>query len=68
MKLKKIVLRDEDIIYPNCFQCGKELSPYILLEMEEEYINLVKETGLIIGDFNNKPVALLCKKCCKIRE
>lgn len=68
MKLKKIIERNENLIYPNCYKCKQELSPYLILEAEEEYLELLQTSNSIIDYINDKPVALLCKTCCKIRE
>lgn len=65
MKVKKVVSTNENLIYPNCYQCRKELSPYLIWEIEKETLILLKESNSIIDYLNDKPVALLCKKCCK---
>ena len=66
--VKKIVAIDENIIYPNCYVCGRELSPYqVESGLSPITLELLKFTDLILGKLNGKPVILLCNKCLKLK-
>ena len=71
MEEKQISVRkwyslDENIKYPNCWKCNRELSPYVIMEAEDESLNGLLELGVIRGFIEGKPISLLCKNCCSI--
>jgi len=67
--VKKVVIFDENKIYPNCNVCGKELSPYLVESgLAPTTLAILEFTDLILGEFNNKPIILLCNKCLKLKE
>lgn len=66
MKVEKLISLNENVTYPNCYQCNKELSPYLVREIEPKTLKALEETDLIIDYIDSWPVALFCKDCCKI--
>ena len=67
--VKKIVATNENTLYPNCYVCGKELSPYqVEGGLSMTTLTILKDTDLILGKLDNKPVILLCKKCLELKE
>ena len=66
--VKKVVAIDENTIYPNCYVCGKELSPYqVESGLSLSTFELLKFTDLILGKLNDRPVILLCNECLKLK-
>lgn len=66
LKLYKYFTLDENIRYPECWECSKELSPYIAEEAPDEFLNGCIEAGVVLGFKEGKPIIMLCKKCCEI--
>ena len=69
INVKKVVALDENIIYPNCHVCGKELSPYqVEAGLSLTTFNLLKSIDLILGKLNDKLVVLFCNNCINLKE
>lgn len=64
--VKKWYATNEDLVYPKCHICSKELSPYFIIEGDDGWLNGLLELGLIHGFEEGKVVAFLCKDCCNV--
>lgn len=72
LHLKKVFLLNEDIKYPKCYRCKKELSPYSITDSELKKLpkttieNLIYDYILFLN-FIQKDLHLLfvCKHCLK---
>ena len=69
IEVKKMVAIDENRIYPNCYVCKEELSPYCVESgLSLTTLTILKFTDLILGKLDNKPVILLCNKCLELKK
>lgn len=67
--VKKVIAFDENLIYPDCNGCGRELSPYqIEGGMDRTTLTLFALSNLVLGKLNDKPVVLFCPKCVAITD
>lgn len=66
--VKKIVATNENKIYPHCYICERELSPYLVESgLSLSTLRILELGDLVLGKLNNKPVILLCKKCLNLK-
>lgn len=67
MNCRQVFLLDENIIHPNCYQCGKELSIYqIEDEIPYQMLEYFKLADLWLWEKNGKHTVMLCSNCVKI--
>ena len=69
---KKVFFLNENIKYPECYKCKKELSPYSitnknLKKLDTEIINIYLNASLLYlhGINTNIHLIFLCKHCLK---
>lgn len=71
--LQKLIFLDENQLNPNCFNCGKELSAFLI---SEKYLNdffTPEELGFLLQEnliryneqYAPKLTIYLCRHCCK---
>ena len=69
MNCRKVILLNENIILPNCYKCGNELSPYqIEDEISYKTLELFKLSKLWLWVKNGKHTILLCTNCIKLEK
>ena len=75
MELGKLYCLDENYIFPKCFVCKKELSPYSITSTELnklplETIGYLVKFELVRLNFveKNKHLIWICKDCCLLDD
>jgi len=73
VKLKKVFCLDENYKFPECHECGKELTPFSINSIDlnkvtTEVLNtLIKFNYLRInGVAQDKHLLFVCKNCCSV--
>ena len=71
MKVRKIVILDENIKFPTCHVCGKELSPF-LIKKEDAVPGMLEflfEAGLVLQENPDDTfIVFLCRDCCAMEK
>ena len=68
MNCRKVIDINENTIYPNCYKCGKELSPYEVGDMDYETLELTKLAGLWLWEKEGRHTILICPNCIVLRR
>lgn len=70
ISIKKIYFLDENLTFKKCDKCNKELSPFLIPkeEIDEFLYYLFKENELIINEYENNYIVLLCKYCLEFEK
>jgi len=72
INLKKVFILNEDIKYPKCYHCNKELSPYSLSHKELKKLSIQTINDLVEGKLlylkfikDDLHLLFICKHCLK---
>ena len=68
MNCKKVIDINENTIYPNCYNCRKELSPYEVGDMDYETLELTKLADLWLWERNGRHTILMCTNCIRLTK
>lgn len=75
MYLTKVFILDENQLFPNCNQCGNELSPFCVTTKELSNITVMQmglflqsELLIMSGISRHKHILFLCKHCNDIKK
>jgi len=67
---KKVYNRNENVLYPNCHICGKELSPFAFKSEDISTILMAQfeKAHLVLKKGSKEIIILMCKTCCKLTK
>ena len=69
MNCRKVIILDENIIYPSCYKCKRELSPYeIQDDLDYHTIELLKLNNLWLWEKKGKATILMCPNCVTLTK
>lgn len=68
MNCRKVIDINENTIYPKCYDCGKELSPYEIEDVDYETLELTKLADLWLWEKDGRHTILMCTNCITLTK